>query len=271
MRTALTSQELEAYHRDGFLVIPDFLEPGEIDELDDAVNELVARRNAALGQEVESIGDGGLANPSNGLFHHMNPFQDSPRIRRFSTDSRIAEVTAQLEGITDIRLYQDMVAVKPAWGGPTGFHMDVPRISFTADHAVSYWFPLVDVTHDNAPLYYLPGVHKEKRAGFCDTYAMSELDRVDPSWATIQPVAAPVPRGGVVCHQGYAPHGTNANMSPKARPAFVITHMPVGSTFDGTPNIVQPGEMPIGAPLNDERRFPLVLGDPKDVQQARRG
>jgi phytanoyl-CoA hydroxylase len=249
MRTELTSDEMESYHRNGFLVIPDFLDADEVDELESALEEVLAQRNHP-----------GFSNPANGLFHHMNPFQDSPRVRKFSTDPRLARVTEQLEGISEIRLYQDMVAVKPAWGGPTGFHMDVPRISFTADHAVSFWFPLVDVTIDNAPLYYLPGVHKEKRADFHDTYAMGELHRVDPSWANLQPVAALVPRGGVVCHEGYAPHGTNGNMSPKPRPAFVITHMPADATFDGTPNLVQPGEMPIGAPLDDDARFPIVLG-----------
>ena len=30
-------------------------------------------------------------------------------------------------------------------------------------------------------------------------------------------------------------------------------------------NLVQPGEMPIGAPLNDETRFPLVLGRAVDA------
>jgi ectoine hydroxylase-related dioxygenase (phytanoyl-CoA dioxygenase family) len=265
VRTALTSAELESYHELGFLVIPDFLAPEEIDELEAACVAVIAERNEAAGVPVGSLTDGGFTNPANGLFHHMNPWMDSPRIRKFSTDARVAEVTAQLEGIEDIRLYQDMIAVKPAWGGPTGFHMDVPRISFTADHAVSYWIPLVDSTLSNACLYYVPGVHKEKRASFHDTYPIGELDRIDPSWNRLEPVPAPVRRGGIVVHEGYAPHGTNANMTPHARPAFVITHMPVGATFDGTPNLVQPGEMPIGAPLNDESRFPLVLGRALDA------
>lgn len=260
MRTKLRTDELESYRERGFLVVPDLLDLGEIDELEAAIRELIARRHTGAGIEGDVLGDGGLVNAANGLLHHMNPFQDSPQIRRFSTDPRLAQITSQLEGIENIRLYQDMIAVKPAWGGPTGFHMDVPRISFTADHAVSYWFPLVDVTYGNACLYYLPGVHKEKRSEFHDSYAMGELDRVDPSWAQIQPMAAPVPRGGVVLHEGYAPHGTNGNMSPNPRPAFVITHMPEEATFDGTANLVQPGEMDIGAPLNDETRFPLVLG-----------
>jgi len=248
VRTELTDAERASYKKNGFLVIEDFLTTDEVDELASAVEEYVAGFDTAF------------ASAESNLVHRMNPFQNSPRIRKFSTDPRLAQLTADLEGIDAVRLYQDMVAVKPAWGGPTAFHMDVPRISFTADHAISYWFPLVDVALSNACLYYLPGVHAQKRADCSGAYPMDELHRVDPAWAAIEPVPAPVRRGGVVLHEGYAPHGTNGNMSPRPRTAFVVTHMPDGATFDGTPNLVQPGEMPVGTPLDDETRFPLVLG-----------
>lgn len=247
MRTDLSDTQLASYRENGFLVIEDFLERNEIDELDSAVEEYLA-----------GLDDKPVSSSSN-LAHLMNPFQSSERIRAFSTDPRLAELTASLEDVKDIRLYQDMVAIKPAWGGPTPFHMDVPRISFTSDQTVSYWFPLVDVTMLNAPLHYLPGLHREKRADCRDAYEMHELDRIDPSWSKVEAVAAPVRRGGVVLHEGYAPHGTNANMTPHPRTVFVITHMPDGAVFDGTPNLVQPGEMPVGAPLDDEDRFPMIL------------
>lgn len=258
MRTEITHAELASYADHGFLVIPDFLEPDEVDELESAVKELLAEQLAEAGIDALPYYGAPVSAGSN-LSHHMNPFQRSPRLRKFSTDCRLADITHQLEGVEDIRLYQDMIAVKPPWGAPTAFHMDVPRISFTSDHAVSYWFPLVDVTQDNACLYYLPGAHKEKRAAFGGVYEMHELDQVDPTWATMTAIAAaPVPRGGVVLHEGYAPHGTNANMSPRPRPVFVITHMPDGVTFDGTPNLVRPGDMPVGTPLTDDDRFPVV-------------
>ena len=258
MRTQLTDDELTHYREQGFLVIPDFLTGEEVDELESAVLECIDRRRGAMGFDGERYG-GVPAHASTQLVHLMNPFTDTPRIRKFSTDPRLAELTRTLEGIDTIRLYQDMIAVKPAWGGPTGFHMDVPRISFTSDHAVSYWFPLVDATLHNACLYYLPGLHRQKRADARDVYGTDALHSIDPSWVEVEPVAAPCPRGGVVLHEGYAPHGTNGNMSPRPRPAFVITHMPDGTTFDGTPNLVQPGEMPEGAPLDDDARFPIVL------------
>jgi phytanoyl-CoA hydroxylase len=247
MRTELTAVERESFKADGFLAIPDFLEPDEIDELESAVLEVISGYAA------------GGASPESNLVHHMNPFQSSPRIRKFSTDPRLAQFSADLTGMDDVRLYQDMIAVKLPWGGPTAWHMDVPRISFTSDQAVSYWFPLVDVTLSNACLYYLPGVHTEKRAECGAAYPMDELARIDPAWTRIEPVPTPCPRGGVVLHDGYAPHGTNGNMSARPRTAFVITHMPDGATFDGTPNLVQPGEMPVGTPLDDESRFPLVF------------
>jgi ectoine hydroxylase-related dioxygenase (phytanoyl-CoA dioxygenase family) len=247
MRTDLTDDELAFYRDNGFLVIDDFLDADEIDELEAAVAEVVADAKGAF------------ASAESNLVHLMDPFQRYPRIRKFSTDPRLARFTADLEGIDAVRLYQDMVAVKEPWGGPTGWHMDVPRISFTADHAVSYWFPMVDVTLSNACLYYLPGVHREKRADAKGAYAMDQLAQIDPAWTRIEPMAAPVRRGGVVLHEGYAPHGTNGNMSARPRTAFVVTHMPDGAVFDGTPNLVQPGDMPVGAPLDDETRFPLVF------------
>jgi ectoine hydroxylase-related dioxygenase (phytanoyl-CoA dioxygenase family) len=247
VRAEATAAELASYRENGFLVIEDFLDADEIDELCSAVAEYTADCEQAF------------ASAESNLVHRMNPFQTHPRIRKFSTDPRLASFTASLEGIDRVRLYQDMVAEKAPWGGPTGWHMDVPRISFTSDHAVSYWFPLVDVTLSNACLYYLPGAHKQKRADAGGAYPMDQLASVDPTWATIDPVPAPVRRGGVVLHEGYAPHGTNGNMSASSRTALVVTHMPDGTTFDGTPNLVQPGEMPVGAPLDDESRFPLVL------------
>jgi ectoine hydroxylase-related dioxygenase (phytanoyl-CoA dioxygenase family) len=111
-------------------------------------------------------------------------------------------------------------------------------------------------------MYYLPGSHH--LVGF-DNVAigqnMSSLFELYPQLAEIEPTAAPMKPGTVGFHNGLTAHGAGPNMTPRWRRAMTCGFMPVGSTFNGTANIL-PAEriarLKIGDSLDDDTENPLV-------------
>jgi len=67
-------------------------------------------------------------------------------------------------------------------------------------------------------------------------------------------VAAEMKAGSCVFHSGYTPHSAGSNMTPRRRRAFVCTYMPVGSTYNGQPNIIPPDKLP-GLKVGDTLEF----------------
>jgi len=68
-----------------------------------------------------------------------------------------------IAGVDGIHVWHDQALVKPSYGNPTGWHLDVPFWSFDSPDAISIWIALDDATVENGCLWYLPGAHREAR------------------------------------------------------------------------------------------------------------
>ena len=263
MNNTLTSEQVQSYRQNGFLVIENFLDADELAYWSHTTDEAVEQRLA---------GGGGFGNLNNQadpdafyaqVFTQCIKLADShPGMRELMFDSRLGEVAATLAGVDGIRIWHDQALYKQPFGNATGWHLDNPYWSFSSRQAISIWVALDDATRENGCLYYVPGSHKTARydnAGIGQNQA--DLFKVYPEWRSISTVAGPCPAGSAVFHNGLTAHGAGANMTNKPRRAMTCAYMPDGSTFNGQKNILPEAyfaSLKIGDVLADNEINPLI-------------
>jgi phytanoyl-CoA hydroxylase len=260
MKDSLTAQQIASHRENGFIVLPDFLSQGELEEWRGAVDEAVAARGRkkAAGLEWQE-GDGYYDKV---FVQRLNLWMDNERVKKLMLDARIGRLAAQLEGVDGIRVWHDQALIKEPWANPTGWHLDVPYWSFDSKHAISIWIALDDATFENGCLYFLPGTHKAARyetPGIGEN--VGDLFKTYPDWAKLRAVPVPMKAGSCSFHNGLTAHGAGPNYTPGRRRAMTCGFMPDGCTFNGKSNILPPDEikkLKVGDVLNNERFNPLV-------------
>ena len=186
----LTPADKAAFHRDGFLIVPDFVTPARCDALTDHVAGLIAALAPAQGVSIfttdeqqrhadarffESAGgvslfyeagavdpDGRLTRPAtlavNKIGHALH--DRDPEFARFSRDPRLAAIAGAI-GIEQPRLVQSMVICKPPGiGGEVSAHQDATFIRTEPASVVGFWFALEAAEAGNGCLEALPGGHR---------------------------------------------------------------------------------------------------------------
>lgn len=267
MKTELTSQDVELYQREGWLIIEDFLTPDELGELCSAIDAAVTQMGATR------IADGGASNQSqvietdsyyNRVFlQRVNLWKINDTIRKYFQSPDLGKLLCKLAGVDGIRVWHDQTLQKRAWDNPTSWHIDDPNWSFYSPDAISIWIALDDATIQNGCMYYLPGTHKltdyEKKGHFGPN--MGALFDEYPEFKEIEPVAAEMKAGSAGFHNGLTAHAAGPNMTPYPRRAMTCIYMPEGSTYNGRQNVLsdeQVDSLEIGDVLDDESQTPLV-------------
>lgn len=235
MKTELTSEQFDDYKERGFLLVPEFLDAGELEMYQHAVDEAISNR---VGQQTLSQASGGGPTFYENVFVQCsNLWKNHEQIRQLVMDSELGEMVTRLSGVSGQRVYHDHAMVKRPGANPTNWHMDNPFDPFFHRDAISTWLALDDVTVENGCLYYLPGVHREADHSFSEALLsvpdMGALFKVFPQWANIEPVAVEIPAGGLAIHNGLTPHAAGPNMTCGLRRAFSVRYMPDGATCNG--------------------------------------
>lgn len=242
MKSSLTSKQIEAYRRDGFVHIPGLLDAGELATLKAAVLEAVEQlgtKRLAGTDEQRIEGD---AYYDAVFTQRLNLWRIHPTIRRFLQSEELGNMACQLEGTERMRIWLDQALIKEPFGNPTAWHLDNPYWSFHSHHATSVWIALEDATPHNGCLYFLPGTHQ--LATFDNVGIGQHLDalfQVYPEMAKIEAVPMPMKAGDCSFHNGLTAHGAGANMTGGRRIAMTAAYMPDGSTFNGQQDILPGG------------------------------
>lgn len=250
-----TPDQVEAYRRDGFVLLEEFLDDAELARWRDAVDDAVARRLEA----AEAPGDAYYRR----VFLQLQRLADThDGVAELILDERLGRIAATLAGVEGIRVWHDQALIKPPYGNPTSWHLDDPFWSFSSRDAISVWIALDDATVANGCLWYLPGTHRSARFELVEIGAnFGALFEAYPEWLELQPTAAPCAAGGAVFHNGLVAHAAGANLTPRPRRAMTCAFMPAGSTFNGTQNILPDAyfeRLAIGDVLDDDAINPLV-------------
>jgi hypothetical protein len=260
MKDQLTSNQVESYRENGFVVIEGFLDSQELAHWQKMTQE-------AVDQRIES--KGGLSNLGDPESYYSQVFTQCLKLadthagmRELMLDPRLGRLAATLAGVDGIRIWHDQALFKPPFGNPTAWHLDNPYWSFSSPNSLSMWVALDDATKDNGCMYYLPGTHKSARYENVGIgHNQADLFKVYPEWRAIDPVGCPCPAGSVVFHNGLTAHGAGANMTNRPRRAMTCAYMPDGSRFNGVQNVLPTDyftSLKVGDLLNDDVINPKI-------------
>jgi len=150
---AITSDEVETYHRDGVVLLPGMFEGGWIDLLKQG---LLA--NCDDPTDRSRVWDRDAAGRT--MFYDSQAWQRIEEYRQFIFNSPAAEIAGRLMGSAAVNFYFDAVFVRsPGSQFATPWHQDEPYWSVEGYDTCTIWMPLVSVNRENA-LAYVPGSHQ---------------------------------------------------------------------------------------------------------------
>jgi phytanoyl-CoA hydroxylase len=271
MKTQITTQQIESYRQNGFLLVEDFLDKEELTYWREAVSEALRERGGRKlpGKETKTGEDDGInkdADYYGKVFDQMlNLWQTNDKIKQLMLDKNLGRMAADLAGCGGIRIWHDQALIKRPWANPTSWHLDTPFWSFSDRRALSIWIALDDATPENGCLYFIPGSYH--KTGFENPGIGKNMDSVFqfyPQFIASASVAVPMKAGSCSFHNGLTIHGAGANMTNGFRRAFTCAYMPDGAAFNGIKNILsdeQVAKLTIGDLLHDDEQNPLIYSN----------
>jgi ectoine hydroxylase-related dioxygenase (phytanoyl-CoA dioxygenase family) len=215
----ISERDVAFYRDNGYVVVPDVLEPGMLDSLRREMNEVLA--NARTVTEHTDLYDlePGHRPDDPRVRRVKTPHKFLPAFEKLSRYSRLVEIVGQLVGGDGVRLLGSKLNMKsPRYGSPVEWHQDWAFYPHTNDDLLAVGVMLDDYTLENGPLLVVPGSHKgpvwDHHDGECFCGA------VDPSTAKAE-IDRAVPllgrAGSMSFHHVRALHGSAENVSDRQR------------------------------------------------------
>jgi phytanoyl-CoA hydroxylase len=255
MGAFLTDQQIADYHRDGFLVLPDFATPSSCVALKAQAEEILhnfdpdANRSVFTTNEQSRHADQQFIDSATGIicFFEEEAFDDKgdlkqskelsinkighamhdldPVFESFTYTNKLADVASDI-GMPDALALQTMYICKqPRIGGEVTCHQDATFLYSDPITVTGFWFAIEDATLENGCLWAKPGGHKtslrswfrKKEAGGTE---MHVFDEAPLSMEGMIPLE--VKKGTCIVLDGLLPHYSLPNTSGKSRQAYAI-------------------------------------------------
>ncbi|MEO0987878.1 MAG: phytanoyl-CoA dioxygenase family protein [Cyanobacteria bacterium J06639_14] len=267
----ITSEQIDQFHRDGFLVVEDLLEPG-------LVEQLIERFEPLFAGEFET-----------GVYPdewHWNPYLGKPgeagqmtgiwkSDRTLATaimSAKIGHIAATLEGWSGARLLSDGIWQKPQGAKETTLHQDSMYINYHTPAGVTVcWIALSHAVAGASTIEYARGSHVWKLSEAVPEFHnqnksyRSEMEQAAKLAGVEQPevVQLNIPPGSGVFHHGNTWHGSGKNTMNVMRRSMVLAYVPAAAHFKSFGSYVPGGYIAgkyrrHGDDTFDESFFPII-------------
>lgn len=257
--------DLDAYARDGFAILPDFVTGADCEALKARAAELAAGFEPAgtptafstvdqvhaqdryfrdSGGAIRFFVEPEAPDQLNKIGHALHDLD--PAFERFSRQPRFAALAGSL-GLEEPLLLQSMYLFKqPHVGGEVGWHQDATFLRTEPPSVTGFWIALDDADRDNGCLIALPGGHRgplRQWFGYHEGELVSRTIDSTP-WPPVEPVALEVRRGALIVLHGLLPHASTANRSSRPRQAYSL-HVIDGRADYPADNWLQRPDLPL--------------------------
>ena len=254
----LSTIQVDAFRRDGFLVVPDFVSADDCVALRERAMQLAEEHVPSPEQATVFTADGKPQHTSDDYFltsgekircfFEKDAFDESGRLRSqphlslnklghamhdldpvfdsFSRTPQLAAVASDI-GMRDPLLLQSMYIFKQAHiGGEVTCHTDHTYLWTEPRSVVGFWFAIDDATRENGCMWAVPGGHRlpvRTRSRLNESRTATVTDVLDPEPYPLDDVVClEAKRGTLVLLDGAVPHLSAANTSDKPRHAYTI-------------------------------------------------
>lgn len=249
---SLVADELiQAFRRDGYVVVPDLLDRDELARFGELVTRAVHERVAG---DRRSLADKSRYEQS--FVQCQNLWEDHPEVRPLSFHPLLGQAAAELLGAQRVRLWHDQALYKEPGGRPTDAHQDQPYWPIDEPLTVTAWVPFDGSTLESGAMGYVPGSHRSGLRRFVNIFWGEPEDLLArPELAGAEPVFVEVPPGGVAFHHGLTAHLAKPNLSDRPRAVHTVIYVADGChrTADDRahPAVDRPGIPPGGEIASD--------------------
>jgi len=266
--SGLTPEQVEAFERDGYLVVPNFVPHERCEQLrahaQQLDEKLRAERNdvTVFSTTDQSHGDDRWFLESgdktrgfyeedgtnlNKIGHAMHDLD--PEFGDFARNSGFGEVATSI-GMTNPLLVQSMYIFKhPGVGGEVTWHTDHTFLWTEPRSVVGFWVAIDDATIENGCMWAIPGGHsipvKSRFVRSGDATTTTVFDAAE--YPIDQAVPLETPSGTLVLLDGALPHWSDVNRSAQPRQAYTL-HVVDGAAEWADNNWLQrPAELPFAS------------------------
>lgn len=284
MIVVLSTEQIHAYQRDGFLVLTDFVSTEACRRLQTRAIEMVdawqpsEHRSVFTTNEQERVSnqefldsgsstwcffeeeafgpDGELTQPKelsiNKIGHAQHDLDDE--FRRFAYNPAIGEVAADIGMVEPLALQSMYIFKQPHIGGEVGCHQDATFLYTDPVTVTGFWFAIEDATLDNGCLWAAPGGHRGplrqrfKRTVTDDGTEFEQLDEralPEPPPAGSDLVPLEVAAGTMVVLHGLLPHWSGVNRSGRSRHAYSLHCISGAADYPSWNWLRRPADMPL--------------------------
>ena len=261
----LSSDQVDAFHRDGFLILQRFIDPGWAGRLAARFEPLFAGRfETGLMPDEWNWRPG--RDPADRARQICNGWRADRAIAGLVLQQGIGRLAAQLAGWPGARIAQDNVIWKPPGATPLGFHQDNSYNGWIVPaEMLSCWVALDPTSAAGGTIEYVRGSHRWGRFPPATAFHAPADYRRDLAVAaatvgqTPEIVPVEVPAGGCAFHHGWVWHGSDANRADRPRRSLVAHCMSSAARFHPcVRSAVYSRYQRVGDDAMDESYFPVL-------------
>jgi ectoine hydroxylase-related dioxygenase (phytanoyl-CoA dioxygenase family) len=221
----LSNEQVEFYHKYGYLKGLRVLSDGQVETLRKELNELMdpAHPGSQLFYEYHSNES---QDSQKVLFHALGAWRITPGFHDLLWNPAFTMAASQLLGGA-VRLWHDQLFCKPAHhGGVVAWHQDYSYWTRTTPLAhLTCWIGLDDSTRDNGCVRYVPGSHRWPDlpiTGLAGDMEAIQTVLTDEQKENFRPLAIELKKGECSFHHPRMIHGSYENSTDRPRRGTVI-------------------------------------------------
>jgi ectoine hydroxylase-related dioxygenase (phytanoyl-CoA dioxygenase family) len=263
-----TEGQIERYRRDGFVIVEQFLDGGELDHIrEHFISVFEHRWETGLAPDEVNYVPGTTA-PE--LTRQMCNVWKADRVLAGVTLSRkVGEFATRLAAVPGVRLAHDNAIWKPPSGKALLCHQDAAYLDhLDPPNMTTCWMALDDTAADTGTIYYVRGSQLWPHAPLGGKFHAPDdwLGHVRsgvPPGTELELVPIEVPAGGAAFHDGWTFHGSPPNERADAQRRSIISHM-ISTDTRWNPNHPHPIYSRYRRPREedlDEAFFPILWLD----------
>lgn len=219
--THATTDMIDSFREDGFVMIPDVFTADEVERFGRAVDAAVAHYKA---NERRALAERSRYEQS--FLQCLNLWTAYDDVLPWTCHPRLAGIAASLLGADAVRVWHDQALYKEPGARRTDPHQDHPYWPIRETDQVTAWIPFDGSTLAGGAMAYHPGSHRRGLDRYIDIFGDDDPDDIgdDPALLGTDPVYVEVPPGGVAFHHGLTAHFAAPNSTPATRRVHTVIY-----------------------------------------------